>query len=795
VGLEKTGAPAVFWANVAYFGIVLVPAAWLVFAIDYAGARPRITGRRLLALLTIEPLLTLLLAWTNPWHHWFRIGDRVEPTWTPGPAFWVHAAYSYALILTGTLLVARRAITGPRAERSQARTLLVGAFAPWIANVVYLGGYSPFGNLDLSPFGFVITSLATGFGLFRDLELRLRAAQRRFRAVLDHATDAIEVIDAETGRFLDVNERACASRGYGREEYLRLRAPDLDSDPTRRPWTEIRDEARRRGTFVFESEERRKDGSVFPVEVSATYVRLDQDYVLAVVRDVTERKEAEERQARLTRIVQQTSDSILVTDPDGTITYVNPAFERATGYSRDEVIGQNPRILKSGHQDPTFYGRMWETLLRGDVWKGRLVNRRKDGTLFQEDATIGPVRDASGRVISFVAAKRDITNEMQLERELIQAQKMEAIGRLAGGVAHDFNNLLGVIVGYGELIRRKLPDHDPLAAKADQVLKAAERAAGLTRQLLAFSRNQVLEPRIIDLNALIANLKGMLERLIGEDIELETRACPDLGRVKVDPGQMEQVIMNLVVNARDAMPDGGRLAIETDRAGPEAEREDRQVEAPPGAYALVAVRDTGIGMDAATQARVFEPFFTTKERGRGTGLGLSTVYGIVKQSGGHVSCQSEVGVGTTFKVYLPLVGEGVTPVAPERLRPLALGHETILLIEDEKSLRDLLCETLASGGYTVLVARGGEEALRLSGDYGGAIQLVVTDVIMPGLTGRQAAEAVRQARPEVRVLFISGYVGDALERQRVFEPEARFLGKPFTPEALLRKVREVLDER
>ena len=795
VVLNASGPAAVFWANAAFFGIVLVPASWLVFALRYSGQGARVT-RRFLALLFVEPMATVFLAWTNPWHHWFRGSEQVEPTWEPAPAFWIHAAYSYALLLVGTVLIARRARAGPRPERRQAATLLIAAFAPLMANVIYLSGLSPFGNLDLSPFGFVVTSLAMAWALFRDLEQRLVAAERSFRAVIDHAIDAIEVIDPETGRFLDVNERACAARGYSREEYLKLRAPELDSEVARRPWKEIRDEARRLGSYVFESEQRRKDGSAFPVEVNATYVSLDRDYVLAVVRDITERKRAEERQARLSRVVEQTSDSIVITDPEGTITYVNPAFESVSGYSKEEVIGQNPRILKSGHQDAAFYKRMWDNLARGEVWKGRLVNRRKDGALFQEDATIGPVRDASGLVVAYVAAKRDITNEMNLERQLVQAQKMEAIGRLAGGVAHDFNNLLGVILGYGEMTRRGLSEDHPLAAKVDQILKAAERAAGLTRQLLAFSRMQVLEARIVDLNALVSNLEAMLARLIGEDIELTTTLAPGLGRVKVDPGQIEQVLMNLVVNARDAMPDGGHLEIETGRAEFDADYVGRHVEARAGPYAMLAVSDSGMGIDTSTQAHMFEPFFTTKALGRGTGLGLSTVYGIVKQSGGHIWCYSEVGVGTTFKVYLPLVETDASSASPTPSPvSLAPGRETILLIEDDQSLRELLCETLEGGGYTVLVANGGEEALRMAGEYAGAIQLIVTDVIMPGLTGRQAAETIKQTRSEVQVLFISGYIGDALARHGVLEPQAKLLSKPFASDALLRKVREVLDGR
>jgi two-component system cell cycle sensor histidine kinase/response regulator CckA len=517
--------------------------------------------------------------------------------------------------------------------------------------------------------------------------------------------------------------------------------------------------------------------------------------IIAFGMDVTDRRRAEGQQARLSRVVEQATESIMITDAQGTITYVNPAFESISGYSRAEVIGQNARILKSGHQDAAFYRRMWETLARGEVWKGRLVNRRKDGTLFQEDATIGPVRDASGRLVNYVAVKRDVTTEMRLERQLIQAQKMEAIGRLAGGVAHDFNNLLGVIVGYGEITRRDLRGDDPLTGKVDQILKAAERAAGLTRQLLAFSRQQVLQPKIVDLNVIVSDVEKMLRRLIGEDILLTSSLDPGLGSVKADPGQIEQVLMNLAVNARDAMPEGGHLTIETRNAelGP-----DDAARRPPtlaGRYVMLAVTDSGMGMDAETQSHLFEPFFTTKEMGKGTGLGLSTVYGIVKQSEGYIWCYSEVGVGTTFKIYLPRVDEEASPAHKLSAVRLAHGSETVLLIEDDGALRDVVREILEGAGYTVLVADGGAQALQIADEHTGAIQLIVTDVIMPGLSGRKAAERIKAARSEVRILFISGYTSDAIAKHGVLEAGAKFLSKPFTTEDLLRKIRDVLDDR
>jgi len=472
---------------------------------------------------------------------------------------------------------------------------------------------------------------------------------------------------------------------------------------------------------------------------------------------------------------------------------VNPAFERVTGFTLSEVAGQNPRILKSGKQDEAFYREMWTTLSRGEVWTGRMVNQRKDGSLFEEDATIAPVRDSTGRVTNYVAVKRDISAERRLEEQLLQAQKMEAIGRLAGGVAHDFNNLLGVIIGYGELVHRQVKDAGVLGERVGQILKAAERAALLTRQLLAFSRQQVLEPRILDLNAVIAELEPMLQRLLGEDIALATVFGRDLGNVRADPGQLGQIVMNLAVNARDAMPEGGSLTIET--ADADLDRSFALIHPPiaPGRYVRLAVSDTGCGMDAETQAHLFEPFFTTKEAGRGTGLGLSTVYGIVKQSEGFIWVYSEQSIGTTFKIYLPVVG-GLS--APEEQAPRAAlrgGTETVLLVEDEDLLAELLTESLESHGYTVLQARQGVEAVAIAQDYPGNIDLMVTDVILPGLTGRATAERIAPLRPRMKVLYISGYTDDVITRHGILDAGTAFLGKPFAPEALLRKIRDVLE--
>jgi PAS domain S-box-containing protein len=663
--------------------------------------------------------------------------------------------------------------------------------------------FAPFGQTQWILLLYLATAVATTlpFALLleerKTLERSLRDSELRYRRLFEAAKDGILILDAETEEVVDVNPCLCDLLGLSREEILGRKLGEIGS---------FKDVLASKVSFrqLQLSEHIRYEnlpletatGRAIAVEFVSNVYRVNGGEVIQCnVRDTTEYKQAAEAYAVLARAAEQAAESIVITDPQGTMVYVNPAFERISGYSRAEAIGQNPRILKSGQQDAAFYRRMWGILAHGEVWKGRMVNRHKDGTLLQEDATISPVRDASGQLVNYVAVNRDVTNETRLERQLMQAQKMEAVGRLAGGVAHDFNNLLGVILGYAETTRSKLPNNDPLKLRIDEILKATERAAGLTRQLLAFSRQQVLQPKILDLNSLVSNVEKMLRRLIGEDVELGTSLEPGLGNVKADPGQIEQVIMNLAVNARDAMPDGGRLTIETRNVEIGSDAAVGGIPMRAGSYVMLVMTDTGMGMGAETQSHLFEPFFTTKEMGKGTGLGLSTVYGIVKQSEGYIWCDSEVGVGTTFKVHLPRVDEEASPAPKPTAEQFAQGSETVLLIEDDPSLCDVVCEVLESADYTVLVAHDGAMAIQIADEYDGAIHLIVADVIMPGITGKQATDQIKAARSEVEILFISGYTGDIIGRHGVLSSEARFLGKPFTSADLLRKIREALDSR
>ena len=492
-------------------------------------------------------------------------------------------------------------------------------------------------------------------------------------------------------------------------------------------------------------------------------------------------------------IVQSMAEGIAVEDAEGYFTFVNPAAEAMLGYEPGELIGQHWTAIIPPDQQPIVHAAD-ERRRHGVSDRYELELVRKDGSRLPVLVSGSP-RFENGRFTGTLAVFADISELKRLESQLIQSQKMEALGRLAGGVAHDFNNLLTAIIGYSEFLLQELNPYDPRRGDVEEIKKAANRAAALTRQLLAFSRKQMLQPQVLNLNTTVSNLEKMLRRLIGEDIELVTVLDPHLGRVKADPGQIEQVIMNLAVNTRDAMPQGGKLTIETRDVLLDEDYARQYADVQPGSYVMLTMSDTGTGMDEETLSHLFEPFFTTKDVGQGTGLGLATVHGIVKQSGGHITVYSEPGLGTTFKIYLPQTEEASTTTSLPLTRPAALqGQETILLVEDADMVRDLARRTLTFRGYTVLEAHDGEEALRLSTQHEGPIHLLVTDVVMPGgISGRQLAERLMATRPEMRVLYMSGYADDAIVRHGLLEPGMAFLQKPFAPDILALKVREVLD--
>jgi two-component system cell cycle sensor histidine kinase/response regulator CckA len=488
-------------------------------------------------------------------------------------------------------------------------------------------------------------------------------------------------------------------------------------------------------------------------------------------------------------LMENALDAIHVLSPDGTILEANLAAETLVGRPRREQLGRSFLELIPAEGRDAVAGHFGGMLETGSLHESSSV-LRSDGRTIPIEVSASRV-DVGGEPL-ILAIVRDVSERRQLEEQFRQSQKMEAVGQLAGGIAHDFNNLLTAILGYAGLLATQAGQGSPLSESIGEIRKAGERAALLTQQLLAFSRRQVLLPEVLNLNGIVTEMENMLRRLIGEDVELFTTCASSLGRAKADRGQIEQVLMNLAVNARDAMPKGGKLTIETANVALDESYARDHAEVRPGAYVLLAVSDTGVGMDADTLSHMFEPFFTTKEKGKGTGLGLATVYGIVKQSGGHIWVYSELGRGTTFKVYLPRVEEAVPAAPPRSSSSLpTLGTETILLVEDEEAVRRLVRMVLEGKGYTVLEASGWQAALEIAGQQK-TIHLVITDVVMPGVGGPELVSHLEAARPGIRVLYMSGYTDGAVVNHGLLESAMAFLQKPFTPNVLLRKVREVL---
>jgi len=751
-------------------------------------------------------------------------------------------------------------------------------------------------------------------------EEALRRSEGRYRLLFESNPQPMWVYHLATLRFLAVNQAAVDHYGYSRQEFLALTLRDIrppeDIPALEKSVFDAASPIDRAGVW----RHRTKYGRIIYVEITEGHVVFEgKASGLILANDVTERVQAEEKLRLHAAALESAANAIVITDPGGNIQWVNPAFERFTGYSSNEAIGQNPRLLQSGEHDKAFYKQMWDAILAGRVWEGDLTNRRKDGSIYNEHQTITPVRDANGVITNFVGIKEDITDrkraeealrrsesdyrsiiegapygiyrvsedarilmanpalakvlgyaspaeliglntatdlylspedrersvarwrgteavqpyevtwkrkdgkhinvrlagrmlhehgemvpsyevfvediteQRSLEAQFRQAQKMEAVGLLAGGVAHDFNNLLMIISSYAQLIPEHLTNSAKIEKDAKEIRDAASRAAGVTQQLLAFSRKQVLQPAVLNLNTLVLGLSNMLQRLLGEDVEMSVVPSAR-GKVRADATQLEQVIMNLAVNARDAMPNGGKLLIETGDVTLDREYSERHAVAlPPGDYVMLAVTDSGSGMDEETRVRIFEPFFTTKERDKGTGLGLATVYGIVKQSEGFIWVYSEPGKGSTFKVYLPRVADpedrqqGWTETEPPQR-----GSETILLVEDEQALRAVAADYLHSLGYTVLDASNGEEALSLIRSHPKVIELLVTDMVMPGMGGPQLAKMALELQPHLRIIYVSGYTDRALDRSVIGE-NAAFLQKPFNLSSLAVRIRELLE--
>jgi PAS domain S-box-containing protein len=629
----------------------------------------------------------------------------------------------------------------------------------------------------------------------------VRESEQRYRSLFDRNPSPMWVYDFNTLAILDVNQAAVDHYGWSREEFLVLTIRDLQPPTEHSALDEALSQRGPGVTVNGRFRHWRKDGTIMEVEISSQEVAfrgVQARLVLAL--DVTARVRAEEDVQRFVSLVENSGDFIAMASLDWRLVYLNQAGRALVGLESDALVPQTSvRDLWDADTQATVEREVLPRIAAGQSWTfdGRLRHAATGEPVDVECSAFG-IRDAqSGRVLAGAFVLRDLTERMRVQEHLRQAQRMEAIGRVAGGVAHEVNNMMTVILGFCTFLSRSIPDNDGRQEDVGQIARAADRAADVSRQLLAYSRRQLLQPQVLQLNAVLVDMESVLRRLMGEDREFLLRPAPQLGWVRTDRTQFEQVIINLALNARDAMPQGGRLSIETATvvlSGDDAHRHPGTL-VRPGPYVMVSVSDTGRGMDAATESQIFEPFFTTKPVGHGTGLGLSTAYGIIKQSDGYIWVYSEPNRGTTFRIYLPLVeesGERVSWTAPQ---PAPRGQgERVLVVEDETLVRDFACRFLQGEGYFTIEAADGYDAIDVLGTDPHTVDLVLSDVVMPRMGGRELAGHLARLRPGLPVLFMSGYTNDEIMRRGLLEPGAPFLAKPFSPETLSAKVREVLDQ-
>ncbi len=501
------------------------------------------------------------------------------------------------------------------------------------------------------------------------------------------------------------------------------------------------------------------------------------------------------QQVDLANVLECLVEAVLVTDAEGVVQFANPALQHDSGYSEAELVGKTLRFFESTHHSPEFYEDMWETIQMGKVWRDHCMIHRKDGTLFHKDVTISPVRNERGEISNYSVFLRDVTEQVAHETHTIQVQKLEAIGRLAGGVAHDFNNLLSIIINYTQFVEEAVSGNKAAEEDLREIQRAAKSAADLTRQLLVFGRKESIQPKVLDLNEVITKTDKLLRRSLGADVQLITICKPNLPRIKADPGRLEQVFINLSINARDAMPRGGKLIVETSEVELDEAYARNRIGVKPGKYVLVTVSDTGHGMTREVAGRIFEPFFSTKEKNKGTGLGLAMVYGIVKRAGGNIWVYSEPNIGTTFKVYFPVADVAADRVSIEGKEPIPRRgkNETILVAEDEEAVRKMIRRILCNYGYQVLDAKDGVEALELAKAHQDSIDLLLTDVVMPKMSGKELADEFCKQNDPSRVLFMSGYANSMLAHQDILDKDVRFIQKPFTENGLLISIQTALD--
>ncbi len=630
------------------------------------------------------------------------------------------------------------------------------------------------------------------------MEAELRESEQRYRTLFERAGDGIIVVDVEgdqAGKIVSANHVAAEMHGYQIEEFLTLSMSDLDTPEEANRMTGLFRQIRQGQLIKTEHYHARKDGTVLHIELSAGLIEIDgHKYSLSINRDITERKKAEAERLLLAKAIEQAAESVEIVDSDGRIVYVNPAFERTSGYSRTELVGQRPSVLAAGKNDEALYREMWATIKNGEIWTGNLINKRKDGKLFEEEVTISPVKDEFGRSVNYVAVKRDVTNEVLLQKQLLEAQKMEAVGTLAGGIAHDFNNLLQIISGFAEMALFDITENQTGYSELNEIRHAARSAAELTQGLLTFSRRVENKLRPVDLNQELERLTRMLNRTLPKMIKIEMNLAEPLCTVNADPAQLQQVVMNLAVNARDAMDNGGTLLIETKNVYLDEEYCESHLGASPGNYVRLTISDSGIGMDEETRKHIFDPFFSTKEIGKGTGLGLSIAFGIVKGHGGDIICDTEPGAGTSFSIYLPALAAPHRETRKGHVSALAGGNETILLVEDEEPVQRLATQMLEKVGYSVLTATNGKEGVEVFFRHREQIDLVILDLIMPEMGGRDCLRRILKSAPDTKVIVASGYAADGEIDAAVKEGARASIRKPYLARQMLETIRTILDE-
>lgn len=627
----------------------------------------------------------------------------------------------------------------------------------------------------------------------------LKELSHRSQQILDSTTEGIYGLDTESNVTF-INRSAEKMTGWkhteliGKHHHSLVHHSHADGTPYPAEDCLIYDTIRTGKThYVRDEVFWRQDGTSFPVAYTSAPILDETGNITGVVvsfRDISREQHVEQTRVRLETAIEQAAESVEITDADGIIEYVNPAFSKITGYSYQEVIGQNPRILKSGQHPEEFYKQLWETIVAGKVWHGQFINKKKDGSFFREEASISPVFNEMGEIINFVAVKRDITAELELESQYRQAQKMEALGRLTGGVAHDFNNILTAINGFAELLLTRLSDDPTNRRYAQTILESGERAADLIRQLMIFSRkDNDASPQHTNANTVISDMGTMLERLLKENISLSTKLDATEPNILIDPTQLQQIILNLVVNACDALPHGGKIDVCTENIYLDSEFVATHLGAKEGPHVCISVVDTGIGMSETVQERIFEPFFTTKNPGEGTGMGLATVFGIVTRYGGTIWVDSKLGQGTEFTVYFPVNieadGLGTPALAKTPARLSASSSASILVVEDNSLVRDFATKILMEAGYTVLSASSAEDALELSLS---AVDLLLTDIILPGMNGKALSAHLSKTYPHLKIVYMSGYTHDVITRQDAFEPNIPLLEKPFSAMSLLTEI-------